>query len=110
MTLDVHHPSPTNVDPLGEGFSAGRDTQRADERDKSQRLHDDVFHSVATSNKAHPVIFYWRGAEALMQINQRRPQQLGGISDCPVQVTGGQSVTRQARPLYRRRRTIGVNL
>jgi hypothetical protein len=44
MTLDVHHPSPTDVDPLGEGLSARRCRQRASERYKSQQLHDDVFH------------------------------------------------------------------
>jgi hypothetical protein len=71
MTLDVHHPSPADVDPLGEGLSARRCRQRASERDKSQQFHDDVFHGCspfafnsparcpATSNKSHPVIFYW---------------------------------------------------
>jgi hypothetical protein len=44
MTFDVHHPSLADVDPLGEGLSARRCRQRASERDKSQRFHDDVFH------------------------------------------------------------------
>src|SRR5215470_6459396 len=44
MTLDVHHPSPADVDLLGEGLSARRCSQRASERDKSQQFHDDVFH------------------------------------------------------------------
>src|SRR5258706_14443485 len=43
MTLDVHHPSPADVPPLGEGLGARRCRQRASERDKSQRFHDDVF-------------------------------------------------------------------
>src|SRR5437763_7119472 len=37
MTLDVHHPSPADVDPLGEGLSARRCRQRASERDKSKQ-------------------------------------------------------------------------
>jgi hypothetical protein len=44
MTLDVHHPSPANVNSLGEGLSARRCRQRASERDKGQQFHDDVFH------------------------------------------------------------------
>src|SRR5215471_15888545 len=47
MTLDVHHPSPADVDPLGEGLSARRCRQRASECDKSQRFHDDVFHGCS---------------------------------------------------------------
>jgi hypothetical protein len=47
MTLDVHHPSPADVDPLGEGLSARRCRQQASQRDKSQRFHDDVFHGCS---------------------------------------------------------------
>src|SRR5262249_20706243 len=47
MTLDVHHPSPADVDPLGEGLSARRCRQRASEHDKSQQFHNDVFHLSA---------------------------------------------------------------
>src|SRR5258705_12529879 len=77
MTLDVHHPPPASVDPLGEGFSARHCRQRASERDKSQQFHDDVFHGCspfafnsparcpATSTN-HTI---GRGAETLMQIN-----------------------------------------
>src|SRR6185437_11515262 len=43
MTLDVHHPSPADVAPLGEGLSARRCRQRVTERDKSQQFHGDVF-------------------------------------------------------------------
>src|SRR5215472_5971492 len=48
MTLDVHHPSPADVDPLGEGLSARRCRQRASEHDKSQQFHDDVFHGCSS--------------------------------------------------------------
>src|SRR6478672_7674521 len=47
MTLDVHHPSPTDVDPLGEGLSARRCRQRASEGDKNQQFHEDVFHGCS---------------------------------------------------------------
>src|SRR5215831_12901326 len=47
MTLDVHHSSTADVDPLGEGLSARRCRQRASERDKSQRFHDDVSHGCS---------------------------------------------------------------
>src|SRR5262249_11498212 len=47
MTLDVHHPSPADVDPIGEGLSARRCRQRARERDKSQQFHDEVFHGCS---------------------------------------------------------------
>src|SRR6516164_5784539 len=47
MTIDVHHPSPADVDPLGEGLSARRCRQRASQHDKSQRFHDDVFHGCS---------------------------------------------------------------
>src|SRR5215467_10046103 len=42
-----NHPSPADVDPLGEGLSARRCRQRASERDKSHRFHDDVFHGCS---------------------------------------------------------------
>src|SRR6266508_1155919 len=81
MTLDVHHPSPADVDPLGEGLSARRCHQRASERDKSQQFHDDVFHGCspfafnsparcpATSTNHTQSFSIGRGAETLMQIN-----------------------------------------
>jgi len=57
MTLDVHHPSPADVDPLGEGLSARHCRQRASERDKNRRFHDDVFHGCS------PFAFYCIMAE-----------------------------------------------
>src|SRR5262249_8901864 len=89
MTLDVHHPSPADVDPFGEGVSARSCRQRANESDKSQQFHDDVFHGCSlfrlqltcsmsgNFHKSHPVIFYCaRRAKTLMQINceSRRSQ------------------------------------
>src|ERR1700741_4490538 len=79
MTLDVHHPSPADVDPLGEGLSARRCRQRGSERDESQQFHDDVFHGCspsiylldvsATSTNHTQSFSIGRGAETLMQIN-----------------------------------------
>src|SRR6516162_6356564 len=53
MTLDVHHPSPAYVDPLGEGLSARRCRRRASDRDKSHQFHDDVFHGCCLSPSIH---------------------------------------------------------
>ena len=49
MTLDVHHPSRADVDPLGEGLSARRCRERASECDKSQQFHYDVFDGGQTN-------------------------------------------------------------
>jgi hypothetical protein len=64
MTFDVHHASPADVDPLGEGLTARRCRQQASEGDKSQQFHDDVFHGCSpfafnSPGKSHPVIFFW---------------------------------------------------
>jgi hypothetical protein len=50
MTLDVHHPSPADVDPLGEGLSARRCRRQASESDKSQHFYNDVFHGRLSSS------------------------------------------------------------
>src|SRR6266851_5865174 len=42
MTLDLHHPSPADVDPLGEGLGAHARRQRASERDKSHFFFNDT--------------------------------------------------------------------
>jgi hypothetical protein len=66
MTLDVHHSSPADFDPLGDGPSARRCRQRASERNKSQQFHDDWFQLFAfrlqltapmfgNFQKSHPV-------------------------------------------------------
>src|ERR1043165_605789 len=44
ITLDVHHPSPADVHPLGEGLTARHCRQRAGKRNESQQFHDEVFH------------------------------------------------------------------
>ncbi len=56
MTLDVHHPSPADVDPLGEGLSARRCRQRASERDKSQQFTTMCFMVVRLSPSIHLVM------------------------------------------------------
>src|SRR6476620_11957592 len=65
MTLDVHHPSLADVDPLGKGLSVHRCRQRASEHDKGQQFHDDVFR--------------WRHARPLLCNCNGRPYQFVGI-------------------------------
>src|SRR5215471_3279239 len=90
MTLDVHYPSPADVDPLGEGLSARRCRQRASERDKSHRFHHDVFHGCSpfafnspapcpATSKITPSHFLL--GEAQKQINCEAPDpEFGGGS------------------------------
>src|SRR5215470_10582169 len=122
MTLDVHHPSPADVDPFGEGVSARSCRQRANESDKSQQFHDDVFHGCSlfrlqltcsmsgNFHKSHPVIFYCaRRAKTLMQINceSRRSQSSVAVPVCAL-VIRGNSAQETRRPLYPRKRTFVI--
>ena len=97
MTLDIHHSSPADIDPLGEGLSARRCCQRASERDKSQRFQDDVFHEysldVRQTHKSHPIIFYW-ARRRKFDANQ----QFGGSSDVRF---GSKADVCRARPHVR---------
>src|SRR6516225_4708101 len=91
MTLDVHHPSPADVDPLGEGLSARRCRQRASERDQRQQFHDDVFHGCSpfafnsparcpATHKLRLVIFYWARRTNKSTVKPRILTQFGGSS------------------------------
>jgi hypothetical protein len=59
MTLNVHLPSPADVDTLGEGLSVRRCRQRASERYKRQQFHDDVFHGSSPLSSIH-LLDFWR--------------------------------------------------
>src|SRR5262249_53217731 len=113
MTLDVHHPSPADVDPFGEGVSARSCRQRANESDKSQQFHDDVFHGCslfaftsparcpAPSTNHTQLFSIPRGAKTLMQINcESRRSQSSVAVPVSALVISGNSAQETRRPLY----------
>src|SRR5215475_303052 len=78
MTLDVHHPSSADVDPLGDGLSDRRCRRRTSEGDEDQKFHD-VFHGYSPSihlvrcpakstNRIRSFLI-GKASESLMQIN-----------------------------------------
>src|SRR6516164_4346406 len=68
MTLDVHHPSPADVDPLGEGLSARHCRQRASERDKNRDFMTMCFMVV----RLLPSIASWLRAALCITANSDR--------------------------------------
>src|SRR5260370_42232977 len=112
MTLDVHHSSSADVHPLGEGLGARRCRQRASERDKSQRFHDDVFHGCSpfafdsparrpAISKITPSHFLLGEAQkVLMQINCEAVDPDGSVA-VPLSANGvknGSDSASSARP------------
>src|SRR5258706_16280867 len=108
MTLDVHHPSPADVPPLGEGLGARRCRQRASERDKSQRFHDDVFRGCSpfafdsparrlAISKITPCHFLLGEAQkVLMQINCEAADPDGSVA-VPLSASGHSLPKRDVR-------------